>query len=104
MTAVIRAARRLVKPPKLGAKVRAKARAKLNRATGKTQLRASLRKVKKRWNIPGRIRDQVEEIFIDLFGQSPRGTSWSALAERYPERFKEYIDEAQAQAAEELEE
>jgi hypothetical protein len=97
------AAAKKLRKAKAKVNVVGKARRKLAKASGQGTLRASLRKVKKRWNIPGRMRDQVEELFRDLFGGSPRGTTWSALAERYPERFKDYVDQAQ-EAAEEEEE
>lgn len=92
MTALIRTAARLARGPS-GKKL-------LERASGSKKLRSSLRRVKKRWHIPNRIRDRVEEVFEDLFGKSPRGTTWSALAERYPERFKEYVDQAEEEGEE----
>lgn len=95
MTAVIRAAARLAKRGNM----KRAATKKLKRMSGEAKLRSSLRKIKKRWNIPDRIRDRVETVFNDLFGKSPRGTTWSALAERYPERFQDYINQAEDDGA-----
>lgn len=89
MSVPARIAKQLLRTPKIGVK---KLRIKTPRPDKK--LRSSLRRVKKRWNIPGRIREKVEGVFEDLFGPSPRGTTWAALAERYPERFRDYIDQA----------
>lgn len=94
--ALVRTAIRLAE----AASRRGAAKKLIERASGEKRLRSSLRKIKKRWHIPNRIRDRVEETFTDLFGKSPRGTTWSALAERYPERFKEYIDQAEEEADE----
>lgn len=94
MTALIRTAMRLASQKNIAKKL-------VKRASGEKAFRSSLRRVKVRWRIPGRIRDQVEELFTDLFGKSPRGTTWSALAERYPERFKDYVDQAEEQESDE---
>lgn len=87
--------RAVLTSPGLGRKVISSARADLAKATGQKAFRDSLRKVRIKWRIPKGIRDDVEAVFRDLFGKSPRGTTWSALAERYPERFRDYVDRAQ---------
>lgn len=87
--------RGLLLNPSAGRKALGSVRADLAKATGQKAFRDSLRKVRIKWRIPKGIRDDVEAVFRDLFGKSPRGTTWSALAERYPERFRDYVDRAQ---------
>ncbi len=64
------------------------------------KLRPSLARLPRRWKIPKGVRRQAESVFRDLFGPSPRGTTWAQLAERYPERFRDYLDQAQEEADE----
>lgn len=66
------------------------------------RVRQSVAKLPRRMKIPKGLRRQAEELFRDLFGPSPRGTTWSALAERYPERFRDYLDQAQEDEDEEF--
>ena len=63
------------------------------------KLANSLRRAPVRWRIPPSKRGLYEAAFNDLFGAPPRGAkSWSSIAERYPERFREYAEAAEADA------
>jgi hypothetical protein len=53
-----------------------------------------------RQRIPRRQRRHVERIFTDLFGRSPSGKSWSFLVERYPERFRDYLEQGLEESTE----
>jgi len=87
---------------KRGSKKKSKAKAKPTRAGKRAKRGAAKRKQNKlarsvkrapvRWKIPRNKRESIEAIFRDQFGAAPRGTSWSLLAERYPERFRDYLD------------
>jgi hypothetical protein len=56
--------------------------------------RESIRKLPVRWNIPKSARRRVEQVFVEQFGKHPKGTTWTSLAMRYPERFQEYFEAA----------
>jgi hypothetical protein len=86
--AIAKVARALLK--KKAAKKAAKKR------PGGTRLKASLRRAPVRWRIPPSRRRAYEQIFEDQFGPKPSGVpSWSTLAERYPERFRDYVADAE---------
>jgi len=72
---------------------RASKRAKRGAAKRKqNKLARSVKRAPVRWKIPKGQRDTIESIFRDQFGAAPRGTTWSLLAERYPERFRDYLE------------
>lgn len=56
--------------------------------------RPSIERLPVRWNIPKKHRRKVEQIFVEQFGKHPKGTTWTSLAMRYPERFQEYFESA----------
>lgn len=63
------------------------------------RLSQSLRRAPVRWKIPPGKRRLYESIFEDNFGPKPRGVaSWNSLAERYPERFRDYVNDAEEAA------
>jgi hypothetical protein len=79
-------------------KAKKKASRKAAKRTGGQRMRASIRRAPVRWRIPPSKRRQYESIFLDQFGKKPKGvTSWTTLAERYPERFRDYVTQAEAE-------
>jgi hypothetical protein len=93
-TRILRAAAKKAAAAKAKKKALAKAKAAKRRgARPSDRLSKSVRKAPIRWRIPANLRRRYDSFFTDIFGKSPRGTTWSALAERYPERFRDYIDQ-----------
>lgn len=62
---------------------------------GRAKVRPSLLNKAVKFVIPKGQRRATESYLRELFGSAPRGATWVHLAERYPERFADYVEDAE---------